>query len=81
MVGSEFFSTEIKKTEVLIKNFRRAKLAFVSRKLKKFMKVIELTPVESENPMEVKDRNLVDIYVKFYYQLFVLQDMAKLSVM
>ncbi|KAG7283216.1 hypothetical protein CRUP_004958 [Coryphaenoides rupestris] len=36
MVGSEVYSTEIKKTEVLMENFRRA---------------IELTPCETENPM------------------------------
>nr|CAG4639119.1 EOG090X04OZ [Daphnia magna] len=52
MVGSEVFSTEIKKTEVLMENFRRA----IGLRIKETKEVyegeiIELTPVETENPM------------------------------
>ncbi|VEL12430.1 unnamed protein product [Protopolystoma xenopodis] len=58
MVGSEVYSTEIKKTEVLMENFRRA--IGVSRilgglRIKEIKEVYEgevteLTPIETENP-------------------------------
>ncbi|XP_008480831.1 ruvB-like helicase 1 [Diaphorina citri] len=52
MVGSEVFSSEIKKTEVLMENFRRA----IGLRIKESKEVYEgevteLTPVETENPM------------------------------
>lgn len=52
MVGSEVFSSEIKKTEVLMENFRRA----IGLRLKEVKEVYEgevteLTPVETESPM------------------------------
>nr|CAG4643153.1 EOG090X04OZ [Ilyocryptus agilis] len=52
MVGSEVFSTEIKKTEVLMENFRRA-IGLRIKETKEVYEgeVIELTPVETENPM------------------------------
>nr|XP_054752382.1 ruvB-like 1 [Lytechinus pictus] len=52
MVGSEVFSSEIKKTEVLMENFRRA----IGLRIKEGKEVYEgeiteLTPCETENPM------------------------------
>ncbi|XP_062596246.1 ruvB-like 1 [Saccostrea cucullata] len=52
MVGSEVYSSEIKKTEVLMENFRRA----IGLRIKETKEVYEgevseLTPVETENPM------------------------------
>lgn len=51
MVGSEVFSTEIKKTEVLMENFRRS-IGLRIRETKEVYEgeVIELTPVEAEHP-------------------------------
>ncbi|XP_022118944.2 ruvB-like helicase 1 [Pieris rapae] len=50
MVGSEVYSTEIKKTEVLMENFRRA-IGLRIRETKEVYEgeVTELTPVEIEN--------------------------------
>ncbi|XP_055678984.1 ruvB-like helicase 1 [Lutzomyia longipalpis] len=52
MVGSEVFSAEIKKTEVLMENFRRS-IGLRIRETKEVYEgeVTELTPVETENPM------------------------------
>merc|ERR1712087_747122 len=52
MVGSEVYSTEIKKTEVLMENFRRA-IGIRIKEVKEVYEgeVTELTPVETENPM------------------------------
>ncbi|KAG0045494.1 RuvB-like protein 1 [Gryganskiella cystojenkinii] len=52
MVGSEVFSSEIKKTEVLMENFRRA----IGLRIKETKEVYEgeiteLTPEETENPL------------------------------
>lgn len=51
MVGSEIFSSEIKKTEVLMENFRRS-IGLRIRETKEVYEgeVIELTPVEVEHP-------------------------------
>merc|ERR1712235_57401 len=51
MVGSEVYSTEIKKTEVLMENFRRA-IGIRIKEVKEVYEgeVTELTPVETENP-------------------------------
>lgn len=51
MVGSEVYSTEIKKTEVLMENFRRS-IALRIKETKEVYEgeVTELTPVETENP-------------------------------
>lgn len=60
MVGSEVFSTEIKKTEVLMENFRRA-IGLRIKETKEVYEgeVIELTPVETENPMGGKNIQLI----------------------
>ncbi|XP_071443527.1 ruvB-like helicase 1 [Hetaerina americana] len=52
MVGSEVYSSEIKKTEVLMENFRRA-IGLRIKETKEVFEgeVTELTPVETENPM------------------------------
>jgi RuvB-like protein 1 (pontin 52) len=63
MVGSEVYSTEIKKTEVLMENFRRAignndievALIYLGLRIKEMKEVYEgevteLTPEETENP-------------------------------
>ena len=52
MVGSEDFSSEIKKTEVLMENFRRA-IGLRIKETKEVYEgeVTELTPIETENPM------------------------------
>ena len=52
MVGSEVYSSEVKKTEVLMENFRRA----IGLRIKESKEVyegevIELTPEETENPL------------------------------
>eukprot|EP00887_Chlorella_sp_A99_P007998 scaffold12.g7998.t1 len=51
MVGSEVYSTEVKKTEVLMENFRRA-IGLRIKETKEVYEgeVTELTPVETENP-------------------------------
>ncbi|CAG2205070.1 INO80H [Mytilus edulis] len=52
MVGSEVYSTEIKKTEVLMENFRRA-IGLRIKETKEVYEgeVTEMSPVETENPM------------------------------
>ncbi|KAK3738788.1 hypothetical protein RRG08_035668 [Elysia crispata] len=52
MVGSEVYSSEIKKTEVLMENFRRA-IGLRIKETKEVYEgeVTELTPAETENPM------------------------------
>lgn len=51
MVGSEVYSSEIKKTEVLMENFRRS-IGLRIREIKEVYEgeVTELTPVETEHP-------------------------------
>lgn len=51
MVGSEVYSNEVKKTEVLMENFRRA-IGLRIKEVKEVYEgeVTELTPVETENP-------------------------------
>ncbi|XP_054723423.1 ruvB-like 1 [Uloborus diversus] len=52
MVGSEVYSSEIKKTEVLMENFRRA-IGLRIKEVKEIYEgeVTEISPVESENPL------------------------------
>eukprot|EP00741_Cyanophora_paradoxa_P004836 tig00000836_g4692.t1 len=52
MVGSEVFSSEVKKTEILMENFRRAiGLRIKENKEVYEGEVTELTPEETENPL------------------------------
>ncbi|EOR01153.1 hypothetical protein E3P92_01767 [Wallemia ichthyophaga] len=52
MVGSEVYSSEVKKTEVLMENFRRA-IGLRVKEVKEVYEgeISELTPVEAENPL------------------------------
>merc|ERR1712230_261454 len=52
MVGSEVYSTEVKKTEVLMENFRRS-IGLRIKEAKEVYEgeVTELTPEEAENPL------------------------------
>jgi len=51
MIGSEVYSQEVKKTEVLAENFRRA-IGLRIKEIKEVYEgeVVELTPVETDNP-------------------------------
>jgi RuvB-like protein 1 (pontin 52) len=64
MVGSEVYSSEIKKTEVLMENFRRA-IGLRIKETKEVYEgeVTELTPVETENPMGGKLSLLLGLYI------------------
>ena len=69
MVGSEVFSTEIKKTEVLMENFRRA-IGLRIKETKEVYEgeVTELTPVETENPMGGLSSSFLDsLYVQLLF--------------
>ncbi len=64
MVGSEVYSTEIKKTEVLMENFRRA----IGLRIKEVKEVYEgelteMTPTETENSYGGK------IFIKYFSSL------------
>ena len=50
MVGSEVYSSEIKKTEVLMENFRRS-IGLRIKEVKEVYEgeVVEMTPVETES--------------------------------
>jgi len=64
MVGSEVFSSEIKKTEVLMENFRRS-IGLRIRETKEVYEgeVTELTPVETENPMGGFGRTISNVVI------------------
>lgn len=52
MVGSEVYSSEVKKTEILMENFRRAiGLRIKENKEVYEGEVTEITPAETENPL------------------------------
>ena len=64
MVGSEVYSTEVKKTEVLMENFRRA----IGLRIKESKEVYEgevteLTPEETENPLGGYGRTVSHVLV------------------
>ena len=63
MVGSEVYSSEIKKTEVLMENFRRS-IALRIKETKEVYEgeVTELTPVETEG----EDSILIGSFFIFY---------------
>jgi RuvB-like protein 1 (pontin 52) len=64
MVGSEVFSSEIKKTEVLMENFRRS-IGLRIRETKEVYEgeVTELTPVETENPLGGFGRTISNVVI------------------
>ncbi|GMH46844.1 hypothetical protein TrLO_g5465 [Triparma laevis f. longispina] len=64
MVGSEVYSSEVKKTEVLMENFRRA----IGLRIKESKEVyegevVELTPEETENPLGGYGRTVSHVLV------------------
>ena len=63
MVGSEVYSSEIKKTEVLMENFRRS-IALRIKETKEVYEgeVTELTPVETEG----EDSILIGLFLILY---------------
>ncbi|KAK4953194.1 RuvB ATP-dependent DNA helicase pontin [Elasticomyces elasticus] len=64
MTGSEVYSAEVKKTEALMENFRRAiGLRVQERKEVYEGEVVELTPEESENPLGAYGRTISHLVV------------------
>lgn len=64
MVASEVYSSEVKKTEVLMENFRRAiGLRVRERKVVYEGEVTEITPVETENPIGVVGKTISHLIV------------------
>ncbi|GAA6063535.1 hypothetical protein JCM10212_004241 [Sporobolomyces blumeae] len=64
MVGSEVFSSEVKKTEVLMENFRRA-IGLRVKETKEVYEgeVTELTPAETENPLSGYGKTISHVVV------------------
>ena len=64
MVGSEVYSTEIKKTEVLMENFRRA-IGLSIKEVKEVYEgeVTELSPAEKENPLGGYGREISHVVI------------------
>mmetsp|Transcript_17904 Transcript_17904/g.71772 ORF Transcript_17904/g.71772 Transcript_17904/m.71772 type:complete len:466 (-) Transcript_17904:763-2160(-) len=64
MVGSEVYSSEVKKTEILMENFRRA----IGLRIREFKEVYEgevteMTPEEAENPLGGYGRTISHVIV------------------
>lgn len=64
MVGSEVYSAEVKKTEILMENFRRA----IGLRIKEVKEVFEgevtaLKPIESESPMEGYTKTIAHVLI------------------
>ncbi|XP_020914012.1 ruvB-like 1 [Exaiptasia diaphana] len=66
MVGSEVYSTEVKKTEVLMENFRRA-IGLRIKETKEVYEgeVTELTPCETENPLGGYGKTVSHVVIGF----------------
>jgi len=64
MVGSEVYSTEVKKTEVLMENFRRA-IGLRIKETKEVYEgeVTELTPEEAENPLGGYGKTIANVVI------------------
>lgn len=64
MVGSEVYSTEVKKTEVLAESFRRA-IGLRIKETKEVYEgeVTEMTPSESENPLSGYGKTISHVVV------------------
>lgn len=64
MVGSEVFSSEVKKTEVLMENFRRA-IGLRVKETKEVYEgeITELSPVEAENPLSGYGKTISHVLV------------------
>lgn len=64
MVGSEVYSSEVKKTEVLMENFRRSISLRIKENKEVFEgEVIELTPEESENPLGGYGKTITQVII------------------
>ena len=64
MVGSEVYSSEVKKTEVLMENFRRAiGLRIKEQKEVYEGEVTEVTPEETENPLGGYGRTISNVII------------------
>ena len=64
MVGSEVYSSEIKKTEVLMENFRRA-IGLRIKEVKEVYEgeVTELSPQEAENPLGGYGKSVASVII------------------
>jgi len=64
MVGSEVYSTEVKKTEVLMENFRRA-IGLRIQEVKEVYEgeVTELVPEETENPLGGYGKTIANVVI------------------
>ncbi|KAN0062370.1 RuvB ATP-dependent DNA helicase pontin [Thecaphora frezii] len=64
MVGSEVYSTEVKKTEVLMENFRRA-IGLRVRETKEVYEgeITELTPTEADNPLSGYGKTIAHVVI------------------
>eukprot|EP00339_Tiarina_fusa_P029610 CAMPEP_0117040896 /NCGR_PEP_ID=MMETSP0472-20121206/28595_1 /TAXON_ID=693140 ORGANISM="Tiarina fusus, Strain LIS" /NCGR_SAMPLE_ID=MMETSP0472 /ASSEMBLY_ACC=CAM_ASM_000603 /LENGTH=204 /DNA_ID=CAMNT_0004751761 /DNA_START=157 /DNA_END=768 /DNA_ORIENTATION=+ len=64
MVGSEVYSTEVKKTEILMENFRRA-IGLRIQEVKEVYEgeVTELVPEETENPLGGYGKTIASVVV------------------
>merc|ERR1711937_18502 len=64
MVGSEVYSSEVKKTEVLMENFRRA-IGLRIKETKEVYEgeVTELTPEEAENPLGGDGKTIANVVI------------------
>merc|ERR1711998_635846 len=64
MVGSEVYSSEVKKTEVLMENFRRA-IGLRIKETKEVYEgeVTELTPEEAENPLGGYGKTIANVVI------------------
>lgn len=64
MVGSEVYSSEVKKTEVLMENFRRA-IGLRVRETKEVYEgeLTELTPTETENPLSGYGKTIAHVVI------------------
>merc|ERR1711977_248792 len=65
MVGSEVYSSEVKKTEVLMENFRRA-IGLRIKETKEVYEgeVTELTPEEAENPLGGYGKTIANVVIR-----------------
>ena len=64
MVGSEVYSTEVKKTEILMEHFRRAIGLRIKESKEVYVgEVTELTPEETENPLGGYGRTISHIII------------------
>ena len=64
MVGSEVYSSEVKKTEILMENFRRAiGLRIKENKEVYEGEVTEVTPEETENPLGGYGRTISHVVI------------------